>query len=260
MDTQEQQNRLEKIRALLAKAESTTHAEEAKAFSAKAQELMAKWSIDDAMLEAGKEDLGQIERLDVWLDANEYRAPKVRLLSNLAAVNDCRTVLYPQLYREVDGKRKRMFRVVVVGFEKDRKFVEALFTSLLLQSEQELLSPQIFAQMEVECDQGGHRIRWRNSFMMAYANELFHILHAAKERAKQQASAQYTGGSMALVLADRSKLVLRKYEEFYPKLGKCKSSSAGQGMGSAHALGRQAAHRADVGRPKVGGNRRMIGD
>ena len=43
---------LGKIRALLAKAESTEYAEEAEALSARAQELMAKYSIDHALLAA----------------------------------------------------------------------------------------------------------------------------------------------------------------------------------------------------------------
>jgi hypothetical protein len=40
------------VRALLAKAESTTYPEEADALTAKAQELMARHSIDRAMLDA----------------------------------------------------------------------------------------------------------------------------------------------------------------------------------------------------------------
>lgn len=256
----EQASRLEKIRALLAKAEGTKFPEEAKAFTAKAQELMAKWQIDDAMLNAGREDMGQIERLHIWVDANEYRAPKVRLLANIALINDCKTVLWPQRYVERDGKQKRMFIVEVIGFERDRKFVETLYTSLLLQSEQELLSPQVFAQMELECEQGGHRIRWRNSFMMAYADELYHIMSRAKQAAKQQAQQQYSANTMALVLVGRQQLVERKFTEFYPKLGKAKCTDAGKGMGSAGRLGREAAHRADVGRPKMGGSRKQIGE
>ena len=49
---------LSRIRALLAKAESTEFAEEAEALSGRAQELMAKYSIDHALLaaETGKEE------------------------------------------------------------------------------------------------------------------------------------------------------------------------------------------------------------
>ncbi|HET8683001.1 MAG TPA: DUF2786 domain-containing protein, partial [Micromonosporaceae bacterium] len=44
---------LDRVRALLAKAESTTFAEEAEAYTAKAQELMARHSIDYALLSVG---------------------------------------------------------------------------------------------------------------------------------------------------------------------------------------------------------------
>ena len=52
---------LSRIRALLAKAEATEYAEEAEALSARAQELMAKYSIDQALLaaESGGGDAGR---------------------------------------------------------------------------------------------------------------------------------------------------------------------------------------------------------
>src|ERR1035437_9378523 len=58
---------LGKIRALLAKAESTEFTEEAEALSARAQELMAKYSIDHALLaaEAGRKDEPASRRLPV---------------------------------------------------------------------------------------------------------------------------------------------------------------------------------------------------
>lgn len=45
---------MERIRNLLAKAEATTFQEEAHAFTEKAQELMQKYAIDQAMLEASR--------------------------------------------------------------------------------------------------------------------------------------------------------------------------------------------------------------
>jgi len=47
---------LREIASSLAKAESTEFAEEAEAFSARAQELMAKYSIDHALLAAQSGD------------------------------------------------------------------------------------------------------------------------------------------------------------------------------------------------------------
>ena len=50
---------LGRVRALLAKAESTEFPEEAEALSARAQELMARYSIDYAVLAAGSGDTDQ---------------------------------------------------------------------------------------------------------------------------------------------------------------------------------------------------------
>lgn len=258
--TPEQQDRLAKVRALLAKAESTHHPEEAKTFSEKAQELMAKWAIDDAMLRASKGDAGSIETLIIWLDANEYRGPKIRLLADLAEVNDCKCVMYPQTYREVEGVRKRQFRFEIVGYDDDRAFVETLYTSLMTQAAIELIHPDVLMTMEIECEEGGHRIKWRNSFMMAYARKIRDRLTEAKERAKREAAPRYATGTMAMVLVGKADLVTKRFEALHPKLRKGGTSSAGQGMGSASELGHRAAGRADLGAPKIGGNRKQLGN
>lgn len=249
--TPEQESRLEKIRALLAKAEGTKFPEEAKAFSEKAQELMAKWSIDDAMLRAAGQDASRVEVIGFYIEANEYRAPKVQLLNRIAIVNDCKLVLFTQHYRMVEGKRKRMFRVEVVGYKDDAEFVETMYTSLLMQANIEYLTKDVQAAMQLECLEGGHRIRWRNSYMNAYGQRIEQRLREAKERAKRDAATQY-GSSMAMVLVGKSALVQRKFDELYPKLGTAKKSDAGQNVGTSSYHGHSAANRADLGGSKLG--------
>lgn len=257
-DQAQQQDRLEKIRALLAKAEATAFPEEAKTFAAKAQELMAKWAIDDAMLEHGKDVRGDIDQLDIWIAANEFRGPKIRLLADLADLNDCKSIMFSQTYRIVDGKRLRQFRFGVVGHKADREFVQTLFTSLLLQAEMELLRPDTMQQMEIDCVEGGHRIRWRNSFMMGYAAEIRRRLKLAKDRAREQAAQQYQPQTMAMVLVGKMALVERRFTELYPKLCKGRGSDCGSGFAGAHQSGRLAASRADLGSPKVGSRTRGV--
>ena len=82
---------LGKIRALLAKAEATEFAEEAEALSARAQELMAKYSIDHALLaaETGRTEEPGGRRIAV---DNPYEAPKASLLQTVAQANRCRVV------------------------------------------------------------------------------------------------------------------------------------------------------------------------
>ena len=82
---------LGRIRALLAKAESTEFAEEAEALSGRAQELMAKYSIDHALLaaESGQAETPGGRRIAV---DNPYEAPKATLLQIVAQANRCRVV------------------------------------------------------------------------------------------------------------------------------------------------------------------------
>ena len=118
---------LGKIRALLAKAESTEFAEEAEALSARAQELMAKYSIDHALLaaETGRTEKPGGRRIAV---DNPYEAPKASLLQTVAQANRCRVVW-----------SKELGLVTVIGFPADLDAVELLFTSLLVQANSAML-------------------------------------------------------------------------------------------------------------------------
>jgi hypothetical protein len=60
---------LEKVRALLAKAESSEFDAEAEAFTAKAQELMARHSIDHALLAMGRANVAEPSGIRVGLDS-----------------------------------------------------------------------------------------------------------------------------------------------------------------------------------------------
>jgi hypothetical protein len=272
----DEDQRLEIIRALLAKAERTNHPEEAKTFTAKAEELMVKWAIDDALLHGATQEVGTIDLSEIWLPANEYRAPKVDLLNVVAINHDCKLILYNQRYVCPECKRvlyrgglcpmhngtaKRMFKVGVIGFLQDRGFTELLFTSLLIQAEREFESSLIQSAMARETPQdnraGGHRIAWRNTFIQGYAARIGERLRAARRRATDEATETH-GAGVAIVLADRSAMVQRRYNEMFPKTT-TKRSSAGRSWGSGWGLGSEAANKADLGKPRVGGSRKELG-
>ena len=120
---------LGRIRALLAKAESTEFAEEAEALSARAQELMAKYSIDHALLaaQAGEREEPSGRRIPV---DGPYEEPKATLLNVIALANRCRAVW-----------SKDVGLMTVVGFPADLDAVELLFTSLLVQANTAMLRP-----------------------------------------------------------------------------------------------------------------------
>lgn len=112
------------IRALLAKAESTDFPAEAESFAAKAQELMTRHSIDEALLDArhGDELAAGVRARRLHID-DPYAKEKVGLLAQVAAVNRVKVVY---------GSDVAI--ATVVGFPQDLDVTDLLFTSLLVQA------------------------------------------------------------------------------------------------------------------------------
>jgi len=165
---------LSRIRALLAKAEATEYAEEAEALSARAQELMAKYSIDQALLaaESGRKDAPAGRRIAV---DNPYEAPKTSLLQAVATANRCRVVW-----------SKEVGLATVVGFEADLDAVELLFTSLLVQA-----STAMLRAGSRQDAYGRSRTRaFRQSFLVSYAIRIGERLSQAAEHATREAAAE----------------------------------------------------------------------
>jgi hypothetical protein len=165
---------LSRIRALLAKAEATEYAEEAEALSARAQELMAKYSIDQALLaaESGRKDAPAGRRIAV---DNPYEAPKTSLLQAVATANRCRVVW-----------SKEVGLATVVGFEADLDAVELLFTSLLVQASAAML----YAGSRQDAYGRSRTRAFRQSFLVSYAIRIGERLAHAAEHATQEAAAE----------------------------------------------------------------------
>jgi hypothetical protein len=192
---------LEKVRALLAKAESTTFPEEAEALSAKAQELMARHAIDSAMVGAGAGAAGRPGGVRVPVD-DPYAGAKSILLSEVAAANQCRAV-----WSKDPGFS------TVFGFESDLEFVDVLYTSLLVQA----TSAMVAAGSQV--DRGGRsRTRsFRQAFLLAYASRIGQRLREAEAMSREAAAEKY-GEALLPVLADRSAAVQAVQAEAFPHL------------------------------------------
>ncbi len=190
---------LGKIRALLAKAESTEFTEEAEALSARAQELMAKYSIDHALLaaEADRKDQPASRRLPV---DNPYEGPKAQLLQEVAEANRCRAVWY-----------KSLAMSAVIGFPADLDAVELLFTSLLVQANTAML------RAGAKRDQYGRsRTRaFRQSFLMSYAIRIGERLAGATGDAERQVAAEVPGRNLLPVLAARHQAVDDAVDEMF---------------------------------------------
>ncbi|WP_328434201.1 DUF2786 domain-containing protein [Streptomyces sp. NBC_00425] len=154
---------LTRIRALLAKAEATGFPEEAEALTAKAQELMARHSVDEALLDARAPAPDAPGACRIGVEP-PYEQAKAVLLDAVADANHCRAVW-----------NEPFAFSTVVGFEADLQAVELLYTSLLVQAQSAMAKAEAAQRAS-----GRRRTKtFRQSFLAAYAHRVGARLTAA---------------------------------------------------------------------------------
>ncbi|AYY11389.1 DUF2786 domain-containing protein [Actinobacteria bacterium YIM 96077] len=156
---------LSKVRALLAKAESTSFSEEAETLSAKAHELMSRHSLERA-LEAPVSEVPTAAASRIWLDA-PYIGAKSLLVSEVASAHRCRTVSY-----------EKLGFVTVLGDDVDINAVQVLTTSLMVQATRAMLT----AGRHVSRGGKSRTRSFRHSFLIAYATRIGERLRAITEQ------------------------------------------------------------------------------
>jgi hypothetical protein len=227
---------LARVRALLAKAESTTFEAEADALTAKAQELIARHAIDVALLG----DVADVPGGRRILIERPYARAKYVLLSGIARANHCRACWHGGI--EVAS---------VIGHSDDLHLVEVLYTSLLVQGTSAVLAASRRGEVE------GSTRAWRNAFWTGFANRVGQRL-AAATAAAQAEHAERHGDDLLPVLAARKDAVDRAFAEAFPRLGKLRTSvSSGEGLLAGHRFADKV--RLDGSGDIGGGGRRAIG-
>jgi hypothetical protein len=199
---------LDRVRALLAKAESTSFAEEADAFTAKAHQLMDRHAIDRAMLAShgrGHSGPGATSRR-VSVE-QPYASAKASLLGAVARASRCQAVWV-----------KQAGFVDVFGYPDDLDTVELLHTSLLLQATSSMLA----------AGTAGARYRqraFRHAFILAFASRIGRRLRDAATVTTAQAEADH-GAALVPVMADRAAAVSSARSEAYPFTGRHRTSAS----------------------------------
>lgn len=202
---------LDRVRALLAKAESTTFPPEAEALTAKAHELMARHAIDDAVLAAGGRTKGGAVQSRRILVEQPYATAKGQLLAQVARACGCRTV-------STFGGAV----VVVFGHAGDLDTVDLLHTSLLVQGTTAMLGAGVDAATRTR--------GFRQSFLLAYAVRVGERLQAATAAAVADARREH-GDALLPVLASKAEAVDEAVEEAFPRLRTPRRSRAADRAG-----------------------------
>ena len=212
---------LNRIRTLLAKAEATEFAAEAEAFTAKAQDLMARHAIDEALLRSTGDSVVDIRGVRVPID-HPYPGEKVSLLNQVARVNRCRAVW-----------NQPLGLVTVLGTPVDVDQVEMLFTSLLIQATRAMA--EAGARGAESFDRSAS---FRRSFLMAYALRIGERL----TETSAAAAASY-GAELVPVLQRQTEAVQAEFDRLFPQT---RTAKAGRYHAAGWGAGRQAADRAHL--------------
>jgi len=192
---------LQRVRGLLAKAESTTFPDEAEALTAKAQELMARHAIDAAILaaESGRPIAGATGRR-LGVD-DPYAAAKAMLLEAISSANRCRSVW-----------TKGYGYATVFGDAGDLDAVELLYTSLLVQAARAMLTEAGGAGRAT----AGRTRSYRQSFLVAFALRIGDRLREAVEEAT--AATGVRREALLPVLADRLRAAEEACDAVFPQV------------------------------------------
>jgi hypothetical protein len=198
---------LGRVRALLAKAESTEFPDEAEALSAKAQELMSRYSLHQAITEHHRGRVAAAAGRRLWMDA-PYTGAKALLVQVVATANRCRAVW-----------SEKLGFITVIGAETDLDLVELLSTSLLVQADRAMLGAGRHITRA-----GTSRTRsFRQSFLLAYAGRVGERLDTASAAATAEVAAEVGGegarsGVLVPVLAARGRAADELTDRLFPTM------------------------------------------
>ncbi len=189
---------LERVRALLAKAESSTFPAEAEAYTAKAQELVSRYSIDEALVAARSDSTTVVPFASRIGVDHPYEGEKAALLHAVAEANRCATVWSPEFGF-----------ATVFGYDADIDAVDLLYTSLLVQAHRAM------ARSEPPGGKAGRaRLKtFRQSFLVAFAVRIGERLTSAADAAVAEVAGT---ADLLPVLAARDREVRESLQRVFP--------------------------------------------
>lgn len=219
---------LARVRALLAKAESTDFAAEAEALSTKAQELITRHAVSEVLLQETSDGPQEPSARRVLLD-DPYTDAKAALVAAVGNANRCRCV-----------QVRAYGWVTVFGFEADLDAVEVLSASLLVQATRDMRR-----RGPTRSATGRSTTRsFRRSFLFGYAHRIGERLAQTAEHEVDAAVARR--GDVLPALAARDERVAAAQQAAFPRLSRRRASVSN---GTGWTAGVAAANEADLTLP-----------
>lgn len=186
---------LTKVRALLAKAESTEFPAEAEAFTAKAQDLMTRHAIDEAMVADQAGESVDVRAVRVLIH-HPYALEKAILLDVIASANRSRAV-----WHEFGSF------ATLVGAATDLDQVDLLFTSTLVQA------TRAMTRAGDDPSTGDSSSGFRKAFLSAYAVRIGERL----AESSAEATAGY-GTALVPVLQRQAEAIDHEFDQLFPNI------------------------------------------
>lgn len=241
--SQENAAKLDTIRALLAKAEATAgeFPAEAETYRAKAMQLLAKYGIDQALLDAEK-PVKPVAGNRVYKVHAPYAKDKATLLGALVKVLGGRAVWMHKPKRV----KQSYTELHVFATEADLARIDLLYTSLLVQCSNDMMRAAAGSYDAVVAPR-----RWKADFLYGFTNMVSFRLDMAERQAQHRAEEERRATNNArpstdLVLASKAQQVDDAVTRFYPTLI-TKSTRRARSFSSGFEDGQSAGVRADLG-------------
>lgn len=261
MTESRQEEYARKIAALLAKAESTTP-QEAELLLQKAAELMEKYRIDQAMIDAAAGKRTQTNDPIVqeeFVAVGIWRFP-IGLMMRLALQhNGIQTVkLIDPGWREIGGKVYKQTEVrSAVGYKSDIDRVRMLLTSLQIQMMRAELAWWDEYSYLYSHESNSKQHVARRGFMFGFAQGAGEKIKAGIDAGRKTAEAEHGSDSVALVLRPRELMVKDEFQKLFPSLRNVKDRK-NHGDDFARGKGWVAGQRSDTGGSKLGGSKQQL--
>lgn len=249
-----QEDYIRKVQGLLRKAEdkAATDAERDTALRM-AQNIMTRWGIDQAMLDAERGSTDDKIVHEEFVLVGIWRYPMGRLTWLATLYNNVKAVMLNNPgWREIDGKVYKQTEVYeVTGFKSDIDRLRILVTSLQIQAmraelawwdeHQHLYAGQTSSKQHIA----------RRGFLFGFAEGAGAKMREGSAAGRKAAEEEHGSESVALVLRPRELQVQSAFEARNPSLVKVKDRKD-HGSAFAQQKGYEAGKRADTGDVKVG--------